>query len=160
MLCALDPGLSSLPLSELMMKIGCPLMLLRNLDPKKGLCNGTCMILLWAYPCVLEVMIIGGNHHRQKAFIPRISLKPSSQQYAFILKCCQFPVWLCFAMTINKLQGQSLKHISIHLLSPVFCHGQLYVALSRVTSGKNVHILLPKDCTTTMNIVYSKVLID
>jgi len=32
---------SSLPLSELKMKISCPLMLLRNLDPKKGLCNGT-----------------------------------------------------------------------------------------------------------------------
>lgn len=37
---------SSLPLSELKMKMGCPLMLLRNLDPGKGLCNGTRMILL------------------------------------------------------------------------------------------------------------------
>ena len=44
---ALDP--SSLPLSELKMKIGCLLMLLRNLDPKKKLCNGTRMILLRAY---------------------------------------------------------------------------------------------------------------
>ena len=158
MLRALDP--SSLPLSELMMKIGCPLMLLRNLDPKKGLCNGTRMILLRAYPRVLEVMIIGGDHHGQKAFIPRISLKPSSRQYAFVLKRRQFPVRLCFAMTINKSQGQSLKHVGIHLLSPVFCHGQLYVALSRATSGKDVHILLPKDCTTTVNIVYSEVLID
>jgi hypothetical protein len=45
---SLDP--SSLPLSQLKMKIGCPLMLLRNLDPAKGLCNGTRMILLRAYP--------------------------------------------------------------------------------------------------------------
>jgi ATP-dependent exoDNAse (exonuclease V) alpha subunit len=118
------------------------------------------MILLQAYPRILEVMIIGGDHHGEKAFIPRITLKPSSRQYAFVLKRRQFPVRLCFAMTINKSQGQSLKHVGIHLLSPVFCHGQLYVALSRATSAKNVHILLPKYCPNTINIVYSEVLID
>ena len=69
---------SSLPLSELKMKIGCPLMLLRNLDPGKGLCNGTRLILLHVYSRILEVLIISGDHHGEKAFIPRISLKPSS----------------------------------------------------------------------------------
>jgi hypothetical protein len=32
---------SGLPLSKLTLKTGCPIMLLRNLDPSKGLCNGT-----------------------------------------------------------------------------------------------------------------------
>ena len=100
MLHALDP--LSLPLSELMMKIGCPLMLLWNLDPKKGLCNGTCMILLRAYPHILEVMIISSDHHRENAFIPHITLKLSSWQYAFVLKHHQFPVCLCFARTISQ----------------------------------------------------------
>ena len=40
----------SLPLSKLKMEIDCPLMLLWNLDPGKGLCNSTRMILLRAYP--------------------------------------------------------------------------------------------------------------
>jgi ATP-dependent exoDNAse (exonuclease V) alpha subunit len=153
-------NLSSLPSSELKMKIGCPLMLLRNLDPGKGLCNGTRMLLLQAYPRILEVMIIGNDHHGEKAFIPRISLKPSSRQYPFLLKRRQFPVRLCFAMTINKAEGQSLKFVGIHLLSPIFCHGQLYVALSRATSSKNVHILLPPNSTKTSNVVYPEVLLD
>ena len=32
---------SGLPLSKLVVKVQCPLMLLRNIDPQKGLCNGT-----------------------------------------------------------------------------------------------------------------------
>ena len=51
-------------------------MLLRNLDPGKGLRNGTRMILLQAYPRLLEVLIIGNEHHGEKAFIPRVTLKP------------------------------------------------------------------------------------
>jgi len=61
-------------------------MLLRNLDPSKGLCNGTQMILLQAYHRALEVVIIGGDHHGEKAFIPHICLKPTEKHYPFILK--------------------------------------------------------------------------
>jgi ATP-dependent exoDNAse (exonuclease V) alpha subunit len=46
----------------------------------------------------------------------------------------QFPVAVAFALTINKAQGQSLDVVSIYLPQPVFGHGQLYVALSRVTN--------------------------
>jgi ATP-dependent exoDNAse (exonuclease V) alpha subunit len=151
----------SLPLSVLKVKLGCPLMLLRNLDPGKGLCNGMRMILLQAYHRVLEVVIMGRDHHGEKVFIPRIILKPSSRQYPFILKCRQFPVRLAFAMTINKAEGQSLKYVGIHLMSPVFCHGQLYVALSRATSSKKILILLPRSAgTRTTNVVYPEVLLD
>jgi hypothetical protein len=153
--------LPSVPLSELKMKIGCPLMLLRNLDPGRGLCNGTRLILLHAYSRILEVIILSGDHRGEKAFIPRITLKPSSHQYPFTLKRRQFPVRLSFAMTINKAEGQSLKYVGIHLISPVFCHGQLYVALSRATSCEKVHILLPNNTPSkTPNVVYPEILLD
>lgn len=40
---------SGLPLAKLELKKGCPIMLLRNLDPSKGLCNGTRLIIMEIY---------------------------------------------------------------------------------------------------------------
>nr|VDD52779.1 unnamed protein product [Brassica oleracea] len=40
-------------------------------------------------------------------------------------------------MTINKNQGQSLKQVALYLPWKVFTHGQLYVALSRVTTPED-----------------------
>ena len=49
----------------------------------------------------------------------------------------QYPLRLCYAMTINKNQGQSLKQVALYLPWKVFTHGQLYVALSRVTTPED-----------------------
>jgi len=64
-------------------------------------------------------------------------------------------------MTINKSQEQSLKQVGIYLPQSVFSHGQLYVALSRVTSRDDLKILLLDEdgvCVdTTSNVVYKEV---
>ena len=44
-------------------------------------------------------------------------------------------------MTVNKSQGQTIPNVGAYLPEPVFSHGQLYVALSRATSRKNIKIL-------------------
>lgn len=52
----------------------------------------------------------------------------------------QFPIRLGSALTINKSQGQSFDSVGVYLTNSVFSHGQLYVALSRVTDTSNLKI--------------------
>jgi ATP-dependent DNA helicase PIF1 len=64
-------------------------------------------------------------------------------------------------MTINKSQGQSLDSVGLYLPKPVFSHGQLYVALSRVKTKNGLKILIHdnenKPSDTTTNVVYKEV---
>ena len=152
---------SSLPLAHLELKVGCPIMLLRNLDPSNGLCNGTRLRVSQIRRKVLKCTIISGDAKfaGKVVFIPRITLAPTAEDLPMPLKRRQFPVRLAFAMTINKSQGQSLKHVGLDLRSPVFSHGQLYVGLSRCTSGTRLKVLLKEvDGGKTSNIVYKEIL--
>jgi hypothetical protein len=151
-------NVSGIPLAKLALKPGCPLMLLRNIDPSNGLCNGTRMILLRIKPRVLECRILGGDG--KTVFIPRIAMKPSEGDLHIPLSRRQFPVRLAFAMTVNKSQGQSVKNVGLDLRTPVFSHGQLYVALSRCTSSSRIKVLFPEKekGTKTQNIVWEQIL--
>ena len=91
---------SGLPLSCLALKVGSPLMLLHNLDPSSGLCNGTHLVLTRIKPQVLECQILSGVGCGNIVLIPRISIEPSTEDTPVKFKHCQFPVWLAFAMTI------------------------------------------------------------
>jgi ATP-dependent DNA helicase PIF1 len=53
------------PDHSLKLKIGCPLILLRNLDPEKGLCNGTRLICRSIRRNIIEVTIATGARWRQ-----------------------------------------------------------------------------------------------
>ena len=153
---------SGLPLAKLVLKPGCPVMVLRNIDPTNGVCNGSRGIVTQIRNHVLEVQLLTGDHAGETVFLPQISLSPTEDQVPFKFMRQQYPVRLCFAMTINKSQGQSVKHVGLDLRSPVFTHGQFYVGISRVTSVQNIKVIWPENLeeATTKNIVYREVLLN
>ena len=60
----------------------------------------------------------------------------------FTLRRLQFPVRPAWVISINKSQSQTVSgRFGIYLPTPVFAHGQLYVALSRATESGNVRVL-------------------
>jgi hypothetical protein len=106
----------------------------------------------------------------------------TESNFPFDLKRIQFPIRPAFAMSINKgylkkkkkikfklksliqlkifftAQGQSLGLVGLWLEDPVFTHGQLYVALSRVSSADHIKISVGKnESNYTKNIVFSNV---
>jgi PIF1-like helicase len=150
------------PLAKLRLKVGVPVMVLRNLDPSNGICNGTRLLLTQIRPRILEGIIMGGKFNGKRVYIPRITFISNKDDLPFILSRRQFPVRLAFSMTINKSQGQSLWFVGLDLRTPVFSHGQLYVALSRSTSVARLKILFPPDSedTKTTNVVWPEALIN
>jgi hypothetical protein len=159
------PGL---PPHVLNLKIGAIVMLLRNLSIGNGLCNGTRMIVRDMNINVLKVEVITGALRGSVRLLPRVSLDTSSDvSIPFNLCRRQFPVKLAYGMTINKSQGQTFDQVGLLLPEPVFTHGQLYVACSRVRSGNTLKVQVingPKQGKTdagivTDNVVYDEVLL-
>lgn len=103
---------------------------------------------------------MGGKRHGKKRLILRILMNTTKGELPWIVSQKQFPFCLCFAMTVNKLQGQFLDTVGVGLQSPAFTHSQLYVAFLQVTNVSRLCVLLPEEGDgRTTNIVYPEVLL-
>ncbi|KAL5545345.1 hypothetical protein UlMin_009129 [Ulmus minor] len=156
---------NGIPPHELTLKQNCPIMLLRNINPSEGLCNGTRLICQRFERNVIDAEIAIEEHKGKRVFFPRIPFVPlESDKNPFPFKRTQFPIRPCFAMTINKSQGQTLDFVGLYFPEPVFSHGQLYVALSRAKTSKSIKILVKPTSNEethhrcTKNVVYNEIL--
>ncbi|KAG3174644.1 hypothetical protein C6341_g9721 [Phytophthora cactorum] len=158
-------NINGIPPHKLTLKKGTPIMMMRNLNPDLGLCNGTRLRIVELKPHVIHATIMTGERQGQHALIPRIVFisDGEAREFPFRLRRKQFPVQPAFAMTINKAQGQTVQNLGLYLSTPCFSHGQLYVALSRVTARSKFKALIEypqleeEDGVYTDNIVYRQI---
>ncbi|GMF58967.1 unnamed protein product [Phytophthora fragariaefolia] len=158
-------NINGIPPHKLTLKKGAPIMLMRNLNPDLGLCNSTRHRVVELKPNVTHAKIMTGERRGQDVLIPRIVFisDGNDASFPYQLRRKQFPVQTAFAMTINKAQGQTVHNLGLYLASPCFSHGQLYVALSRVTAPSKIKAVIEypeldeSDGVYTANIVYRQI---
>lgn len=149
---------SGIPHHKLTLKVGVPIMLIRNVDQANGLCNGTRLQTTVLGKHFIKVVALNGTSIGQEVLIHRMDMNPSDSKLPFKMNRRQFPIIISFAMTINKSQGQSMTNVGLYLPNPVFSHGQLYVAMSRVKTIGGLKVLIvgddKKPTNLTTNVVY------
>ena len=153
--------------SALRLKVGIPIILLRNVSPALGLANGTRLVFMQLSRSVIQAKILTGSHVGNVVSIPRINMNTDADDKTIPVQIRrrQFPVRPAFAMTIDKSQGQTFQNIAIYLPAPVFAHGQLYIALSRVGDPRKITILIthlplpdqPPGLPMTCNVVNTEI---
>ncbi|OWZ11687.1 Helitron helicase [Phytophthora megakarya] len=134
-------------------------------DADLGLCNDTYLRIVDLKDHVIHATIMTGERRGQHVMIPRIVFisDNDASEFPFRLRRKQHPVHPAFAMTINKTQGQTVQYLGQYLASPCFSHGQLYVALSRVSERSRFKALIENATAEedggvyTENIVYRQI---
>ena len=131
-----------MPRHTIKLKVGVPIILLRNLSRSAGLMNGTRLLLTACLRYSVQATILTGTRKGSSVCIPRINLTPAQDAELglhFIRR--QLPIKLPYCITVNKRQGQTLKVVGLLLKVPVFSHGQAYVALSWVDHPDGVYVM-------------------
>lgn len=73
------------------------------------------MIITRLGEMAIEAEILLGPKTRKKIIIPRIIMTTAETNCPYKMKRRQYPIRVCYVMTINKSQGQSLENVGIFL---------------------------------------------
>lgn len=114
------PGI---PNHDIHLKVGTPVMLLRNINQTEGLCNGTRLLITHLGIWSITANIISRKKVGSRVTIPQIIMLPNESKWPFKLNRRQLSLSPCYAMIINKSQGQTLQRVSLYLPKQVFTHG-------------------------------------
>ncbi|PWA48875.1 hypothetical protein CTI12_AA487090 [Artemisia annua] len=98
-----------MPSHILKLKKNLRIVLIRNVDPTKGLCIGTHLIIKRTSRLVIEAEIITGSNIGDTVLIPRMTFTITMERWPFKMKCTQFPIKICQAEIIAGEKIQELN---------------------------------------------------
>jgi len=143
----------------LSLKVGATVILLKNIDPEKGLVNGVRGVVedfrLHSKPSELpreykrmELPVVRFDPirkcHNESEKIDASIVLPSEWTNKIgadiVSSRHQIPLRLGYALTVHKSQGMTIPHLVVNL-SDTFEYGQGYVALSRATSLRTLLLI-------------------
>ncbi|XP_015364154.1 PREDICTED: uncharacterized protein LOC107161993 [Diuraphis noxia] len=104
--------LTDIPSHVLTLKFGVFIIFIQNINLPR-LCKGTRLSMKTLMNKIIEATILNGKFKGEDVLLPRIPMISTDMNFKF--KSLQFPVRLTFAMTINKVQGQSLQLFGLNL---------------------------------------------
>jgi len=91
---------SGVPPHKLVLRVGCPIILLRNLTG--GLANGTRLIVTRLGDRVIAAKVATGPSKGEVVCTPRLGITPSDTSMPFTLRRLQFPARPAFAITVSR----------------------------------------------------------
>jgi hypothetical protein len=155
---------ADLPVHALTLRVGMPVMCMQNLDVANicnGICNGTTMIVERLDASVVWCRVNTRYGQRLQPFAPtRFAYDSNGFKFTRI----QLPLRVAFCVTVNRSQGGTYEYVAYHGLRPIWAHGMLFVAVTRVTSPEGLTILCDPNLTvlaiedyvygTTRNVVH------
>lgn len=118
----------------LKLKEGCKVMLLKNLDIKNGLVNGSCGTVI--YLDNQKIKVLFDNKKLYSITTEEFEYTLSNQ---LKIQRTQFPLCLAYGITIHKSQGMTINKLVVDFKN-IFDYGQAYVALSRTQSIDDLYI--------------------
>ncbi|OMP04884.1 DNA helicase PIF1, ATP-dependent [Corchorus olitorius] len=90
--------LPGIPDHELNLKVGCVVMLLRNVNQAAGLFNARRLVITQMAQNVVEGKFLGEGDNGEKVFIPRITFTVKDKKWDFDINRRQFPLRLSYAL--------------------------------------------------------------
>jgi hypothetical protein len=153
---------NSVPPHLLRLKKGCICSLMRNMSIKKGLVKNARVIVHELHRKFVEIRVISNRtgHLGEVHCIPRIRFPFQPTHSSWTVHRLQLPLRLAYSCTFNGCVGLTLDRTVLDVREPVFAHGQLYTALSRVRHRSHTRVLFrsPHD-PTTRNVVHKNLLL-
>lgn len=151
-----------MPSHSVTIKKGAVYRLLRNFSVERGLVKNARVSITQLGHRLISVRLLYKNLNDisdvEDILIPQITFTTTLHSGHTLLRR-QFPLAPAYATTFNSCQGLTLDRVGIDLTKPVFSHGQLYTAMSRIRRRQDGMIRILNDQESIHNVSYSELLL-